>query len=578
MTDCDRHRIETLYENNRFGWIGLLLLGSVTLYITAANLSALPYLLLMGAGIWLYINNLNAYRRALKRADFQPTRWARSMMLVSALNGLLLSAIIYNHLDLNQHSHVYLVATIFVMSMYGSSIVAAPCKSVHIAWTLASMLPLSLWLTIAGDAELKILGLMLLTAGIPVSFLLNHYYYEMNEKSFRLRMENLDLIKQVSAAKERAEQANREKSNFLTATNHDLRQPLHALDLFLGALSNTTIDQEQQMLVAKAQQSSRSLAELLNALLEIAQLDSGSLVPHRTRFDLGQLMREIAAEFKPQLLGITLQTQLPAGLAIDSDRLLLARIVRNLISNAIKHSRAQRIELALCPAQEKIHIDIRDNGIGIPMAEQQEIFSEFYQLNNSERDRSKGLGLGLAIVKRLVTLLEGRVQLYSEQSKGCHFRITLPYAEQAPLSLSEGGEREKPYNINADISGLFILLIEDNHDVREATRQLLKQWHCELLAGESLSAIEKELDTHPYPPPDILLIDYRLRQDRTGLEAIEQLQRRFGHSVPSIMVTGERNPDTLHRIEEAGCKVLRKPVSAESLKQALATLSTPIDP
>ncbi len=577
--DCNKHRIETLYENSRFGWVGLLLLSFVTLYITGLKQSLWLnlYLALMGLGIGLYIINLAAYRRAVKRADFQPPHWARSMMLVSTLNGLLLSGIIYTHLDLSQHSHVYLIATIFVMSMYGSSIVAAPCKAVHTAWTLASVLPLSLWFAIAGDTELRTLGLMLLAAGIPVSLLLNHYYYEMNEKSFRLRMENLDLIKQVSAAKERAEQANQEKSNFLTATSHDLRQPLHALDLFLGALSNTAINQAQQALVGKAQQSSRSLAELLNALLEIAQLDSGNLTPQHTPFDLGQLLRTLATEFSPQLKQqeITLSTHLPS-LPIYSDPLLLARMVRNLLTNAVKHSQADQITITLHKTKERAHIEIGDNGIGIPCTNQKKIFSEFHQLQNSERDRNKGLGLGLAIVKRLATLLDCTVHLHSEQAKGCHFRITLPRTNNERLSADT--EQTPVEAADCDVSDLFVVLIEDDHEVREAMRLLLKQWHCELLAGESLEAIETEFNTHAYPTPDILLVDYRLPQGKTGLEAVTRLQERFKQPIPAIMVTGENEASALRQLEQAGHTVLRKPVAAEQLQQALAQNSALTDP
>ncbi len=575
--DCNRHRIDTLYENSRFGWLGLLLLFFVTLYVVEVKDSLLLplYALLMAVGIGLYIANLRAQQRALQRPDYQPGKWARSMALVSALNGALLSAAIFAHLDLNHHAHVYLVATILVMSLFGSSLVAAPCKWVHTAWALSSMLPLSLWLAIAGDAELRTLGLMLLAAGIPTSFLLNHYYYQMNEKSFRLRMENLDLIEQVNAAKDRAERAHREKSNFLTATSHDLRQPLHALDLFLDALATTPTTAEQKNLLAKAQQSSHALAELLHALLEISQLESGQLTPQSEPLDLRQLLEDVAAEFSPALdqQGMVLRSRLSPAL-VASDRLLLARMVRNLMANAIKHSRASKLLLTLRPAAKQIHIDLYDNGIGISDADQKEVFSAFHQLshprqNDPTEGKEKGLGLGLAIVKRLATVLGCQVQLSSTAGRGCHFRISLP---RNTADTPTPHAPDEPSNI--DVSGLFVLLIEDDNTVREAMRTLLKQWQCELLVGESLAAIEQELDALPYPPPSVLLLDYRLGHGTTGLDAAARLQHRFNAPLPVIMITAERDPALLQQLEEASCTVLGKPVAANKLKQALAHCST----
>ncbi len=426
--DCNQYRVETLYQNSRLGGFGVVILISVTLYITDVGLSrSLLYCLVLAAlGVTLYVINMTAHQRAVTQPGYQPNHWANSMTIISALNGLVLSAILCHSLDLNQHSHVYLVSTILVMSMFGSSIIAATCRRVHAAWTLSSLLPLSLWLSFETETELSILGLMLLFSGIPISFLLNHYYSQMNERSFRLRMDNLDLIAQVSAEKERAERANQVKSDFLTATSHDLRQPLYALNLFIGALANTQTTPEQSLLITKAQQSGHSLAELLNALLEIAQLDSGILKVHRQRFDLQPLLSDIAAEFTPQLhsKNIALRLRLRPRI-VDSDRLLLSRIIRNLMTNAIKHSQATKILLAIRTTPGQTYIEFYDNGIGISGAVQKKIFSEFYQLNNPARDHDKGQGLGLAIVQRLSRLLAHPITLKSEEGRGSHFRLIL---------------------------------------------------------------------------------------------------------------------------------------------------------
>lgn len=236
--ECNKHRIETLYENNRFGWVGVIFLFAVMLYVV--DVAFLPsvfiYLVLISIGAVLHMYNSATHKQAVREIEYNPATWATSMMLISAYNGLTLGSLPLQYLDISNHAHTYFITTILVMSMYGSSIVAGSCKRVHVAWTLTSLLPLSIYLTLSNDSELVILGAMLLLTGLPTSFLLNYFYFNMNEKSYRLRIKNLELIEQVSAEKEKAEKANREKSRFLAATSHDLRQPLHALDLFLGAL------------------------------------------------------------------------------------------------------------------------------------------------------------------------------------------------------------------------------------------------------------------------------------------------------------------------------------------------------
>ncbi|VAW50660.1 hypothetical protein MNBD_GAMMA05-2588 [hydrothermal vent metagenome] len=573
--ECNKHRIETLYENNRFGWIGVVFLFVVMLYVMNVTFSpsAFIYLALISIGAVLHISNFSAYRRAVTEVEYNPATWAKTMMLLSAYNGWVLGSLPLKYLNLSNYAHTYFITTILVMSMYGSSIVAGSCKRVHVAWTLTSLLPLSISLTLSNDSELVILGFMLLLTGLPTSFLLNYFYYNMNEKSYRLRMENLELIDQVSVEKEKAEIANREKSRFLAATSHDLRQPLHALDLFLGALSNTKFTVEQNQLLDKAQRSSQSLAELLNALMDMSRLDAGNIVINREQINLEILMDDIVSEFKPQLIknGISLHTHFK-HVSINSDHLLLSRMIRNLITNAIKHSAATKMLLAIRTIENKALIEIYDNGVGIPKTEQKNIYSEFYQLENSERDRNKGLGLGLAIVKRLSQLLQYEVALFSEQGKGCHFRVSVPLSlkehSDTPLQL-----KNKPEDVsNIDVSGLFIILIEDENEVRNAMRALLKQWGCELLAGESLEMVEQELNALPYDAPDLLLVDYRLREKKTGLEAILVLRKRFDKNIPSIVVTGETSEDIVSQIKCADCEVLNKPVSVDVLKSYISDI------
>lgn len=307
--------------------------------------------------------------------------------------------------------------------------------------------------------------------------------------------------------------------------------------------------------------------------MDMSRLDSGNVVVNREKINLEMLMDDIFSEFKPQLeqSGISIRVHFKYAI-IESDHLLLSRMIRNLITNSIKHSSANKMLLAIRTIENEALIEIYDNGVGIPKIEQKNIYSEFYQLKNSERDRNKGLGLGLAIVKRLSQLLQHEVTLFSAQGKGCHFRITVPLslAINSDKKIQEKSKVEKATNI--DISGLFIILIEDEKAVRDAMRTLLKQWGCELLAGENLEAVEQELNALPYDAPDLLLVDYRLREKKTGIEAVLAIRKRFDKNIPAIVVTGETHEDIIAQIKSADCEVLNKPASADVLKRCISEI------
>ncbi len=571
--ECSKHCLETLYDNNRFGWVGVIILMFAMMYALNVRFSfaVLGYGLLTGLGVLLHIKNFRAYQKALQKKPYDPEKWASSMMLASAFNGAVVGSFPLVYLEFSHYGQTYFITTILVMSMYGSAIVAGSCRRVHLAWSLTSLLPLSIALSMSDIAEIQILGFLLLTIGLPTSVILNFLYFNMNEKSYQLRMENLELIDQVYVEKEKAEQANKEKSRFLAATSHDLRQPLHALDLFLSALANTPFTLEQKKILEKAQRSSQSLSELLTALMDVSRLDAGTIVVNYEHIQLNTLLQDIVAEYKSQFAqqGIELRVKV-RNVWINSDRVLLSRMIRNILSNALKHSKATKLLVAMRMRGASVLMDFIDNGIGIPEAETHIVFSEFYQINNTGRDKNKGLGLGLAIVKRLAKLLAFKLELFSPHEKGCHFRLTLPKLE---FVEHENLVQNIPMDDGIDdLSGLFVLLIEDECEIRDAMRTLLKQWGCELLADESLEKIEQHLNEMDYPAPDILLLDYRLQHGATGLQALEVIRQRFECDIPAIIITGDAEDQVIDAIKQANCTLLNKPVMALDLNQCMARL------
>ncbi len=571
-----RQTLLSFYRNNQYGWVGSLVLFS-TLALVMRSFERdhfWLYPLLLIPHIVIHILNHQAFTRQVERQAIDLSRWQNRAAIISAYIGLLIGSLPVTSLDLHDPGKTYLVSTILIMSMFGSSVIAGGCPRVHLAWSATSILPVTLLLLTTNTNDYQVLGWMILLLGLPVGVALNRYNNRILNASFKLRFENLALMKTVEAEKNRAEKASAAKTRFLAASSHDLRQPLHALNLFLGALANTRTDTEQRRLLDKAIRCGHALDDLMNALLDISRLEAGNVTTRVETLDLDSLLETLLDENRP-LFGeqdIQLDIDTTGGWQVRSDRILLGRMLRNLLRNILDHSQASHADITCEEKNGKLHLLVRDNGCGIPDNETQHVFSDFYQINNPERDRNKGLGLGLAIVKRLADLLRHEIRLHSRAGAGCCFEIILPQAPRAAISGPATGHSP------VDISGLFLIVIDDDRNVLEAMKTLLKQHGCELLCGESSDEIEGMLQADAYPPPDLMLIDYRLRENRNGVEAARHLQNHFGRDIPVIIVTAETEQATSEHIARAGFQKLGKPVAADNLLQSIqATIQATID-
>jgi len=382
-------------------------------------------------------------------------------------------------------------------------------------------------------------------------------------EAIRLRFENLALVEELRAQKELAEQANVAKSRFLAAASHDLRQPLHALGLFVAALRDRTTDAAAQPLVDKIARSVGALEQLFNALLDVSRLDAGVVEPKPRHVRLRELLQRLALDFAPlaRAKGLEWRCQGP-DLVVHTDPALLETILRNLLSNAIRYCEKGSVALEWRLAGGQVAVTVRDTGIGIAPEHQREIFREFFQLQNPERDRDKGLGLGLAIVERLTRLMDCRLTLRSAPGVGSTFEIALPLgnadavgAEAPPAAEAELGED----------GGRLVLVIDDEAAVREAVTILLEDWGYQVVAAASADEAMAALTR----APDVIVADYRLREERTGAEAIRQIQRAWGSAIPALIVTGDTGPDRLRQARESGYAVLHKPVQPAKLRTFL---------
>jgi CheY-like chemotaxis protein/two-component sensor histidine kinase len=377
--------------------------------------------------------------------------------------------------------------------------------------------------------------------------------------------ERKQMEEDIVAAKHRAEEANLAKSKFLAAASHDLRQPIHAQGLFLSVLARTQLSTYQREVLTKATMASKASSTMLNALLDFSRIEAGAIEPKRQPFRLQPLLNKLEREFASLAdeKGIAYRSR-ETDLIVQSDPMLVEFILRNLISNAIRYTDHGGMLVASRKRGGHAVLEVWDTGIGIAPEHQQEIFREFHQLGNPERDQRKGLGLGLAIVDGLARTLGHDLSLASTEHRGSVFRMTLPIAttalpvEQAPV---EHG--------SAHLFNARVLVIDDDEAVRSGMLHLLGDWGCECETAES---IEDALAIVRIHTPDLVISDYRLREQRTGLEAIAALRELLGDNFPALLITGDTAPERLREAHASGIPLLHKPVSPSLLYSKLVTM------
>src|SRR5712691_1712626 len=315
------------------------------------------------------------------------------------------------------------------------------------------------------------------------------------------------------------EEANLAKSRFLAAASHDLRQPLHALNLFVTQLRTETDQAEKSRVTAQIDAAVTAMNDLFNALLDISKLDAGVLAPELTTFPVAQLLKHMETTFAPAAREKGLRLQfVPSAAWVRSDFILLERILLNLVSNAIRYTVRGGVLVGCRGRGQQLRIEVWDSGIGIPEDQRENIFGEFCQLAASERDRRGGLGLGLAIVDRLCRLLDHRLELTSTLGRGSRFAVSLP-SVAAPQEASE----HAPKAMADPASGKLIVVIEDDALALDAMRGLLRRWGCLVVTAESESeALASLVDDDQLP--DLIISDYRLAGGHTGIEAIQRLR------------------------------------------------------
>lgn len=381
------------------------------------------------------------------------------------------------------------------------------------------------------------------------------------------RKENEEALRE---ARRRAEDTVEERTRFLAAASHDLRQPLHALGLFVAQLQSATANRpDLHPLADNIRLCTDSLIGLFDTLMDISKLDAGAIAPQAEAFPVAPLLQRLAADHAPLAAekGLALRAA-PTGAFAYSDPALLERLLRNLLSNAIRYTDTGGVMIGCRREGAGLRLEVWDTGHGIPESEREAIFGEFYQGSQPTRDR-QGLGLGLAIVRRLATLLGHRLDLRSRAGGGSVFAVSIPRAAAVP-----GPGRAEPAAL-PDLAQMRVLLIDDERQVREAVRGLLGQWGCRVTTADSGDAAMARVGEAA--PPDVILCDYRLSATERGAEVIRGLRERGG-PVPVVLITGDTSAEVRQAAEAVGSHLLFKPVQPAKLRALLLALRPHVGP
>jgi len=381
---------------------------------------------------------------------------------------------------------------------------------------------------------------------------------QQSELERRIRAATADL----ASKKDEAERANREKSAFLAAVSHDLRQPMHAVGLFAATLRDRVSSPDQAELVQRIEDSLSALHGMFDALLNISRLDAGAVEAHLQPCHLKDLLQRAWQDFQPvaEEKKLHLRVRVCDGWAM-SDPMLLGRMVNNLVSNAIRYTERGGVLLGCRRRGDRWLIEVWDTGVGIAEDHLPHIFDEYFQVGNAERNRARGVGLGLAIVQKISGLLGHPIEVRSRPGRGTVFRISVPAGE------SRNEDRRAGERSAGQFAGEAVLVIEDDQAALEAMATLLSSWGLKPISASGLEEAREALRRGTIP--GVILSDYRLPQT-SGIAVVRALIGELGREIPALLITGDTAEDSLATMKASGLPILHKPLRPAKLRAMLS--------
>ena len=400
----------------------------------------------------------------------------------------------------------------------------------------------------------------------------------LNQMAERLESGRDELDQRIATAtlalrqkKEEAEAATLAKSRFLAAASHDLRQPTQALGLFVARLAQLSHPASTRQLVGHLEASVQALQDLLDGLLDLSRLDANAVQVQLRPFALADIFDPIRVSLTSVAAdkGVRLRVR-PTEVWVMSDPALLQRIVLNLASNAVRYTEKGGVLVAcrLTGGGQQVRIEVWDSGVGIAPEHHEAIFTEFYQIGNRERDRSKGMGLGLNIVERTARLLGHKLQMGSRLGRGTRFCLEVPLVAPGTAAAQPVQPENRTFD---DLGGILVLVIEDDALAREGMVSLLESWDCNVWVADGLSAALRGLNAGLVP--GLIVSDYRLRGGENGIDTISAVRLACGRAVPACLISGDTDPTVIRQANAAGLTLLHKPVRPAKLRSLVRRLA-----
>lgn len=564
--------INTLYRQSPPLLLGNIVVVSMTVFLLWHEVARRDLLAWAGA---IYV--LTAVRAVMLWHDRQVAehpvatvnRRARRYVFFAALSGCLWGAMGILFFAPTNTVVTVLICIVLAGTTGGSVASLSSWWPTYVAFALPTVLPFAIRSFFYGDALFSVLSVLsLFLLGVNLSFSRN--LQRTVRDAVWLRFENVGLIRQLTEEKERAEIANRSKSQFLAAASHDLRQPTHALGLYIATLralaDAPTLERTALSDIAERLRTAlKGQSQLLNVLLDISRLDAGVIEVEPRRFALQQELNALENQFLQSARGkgLTLRIR-PTPIWLQTDAVLLHNMLANLVSNAVRYTHDGGILVACRPRGSDVEIQVFDTGIGIASDDLPNIFREFYQVGNAARDREQGLGLGLAIVQRSAALLGARVNVRSVPGRGSLFSLRLPAMRNvaAPGAIATGDE------YGATAAGRrrkTILVVDDDRDVLDSMQTLLRAWGHTVVAAQSLEHAIAVAKSHA-STLEMVITDFRLARHVSGVDVIRGVSNVIGREIDAIIITGDTSAVGINAASSSGFRVMHKPLDPQEMQ------------
>ena len=502
----------------------------------------------------------------------------RQFTLLSLVSGMLWGS--FGIMTVSQDNPLIPLTAVMVLSGMIASATASLShfRSAYLAFILPITIPTAIAALVVAE-PLSYLIAVLITIYLIVSIYFSLDLTATFIQSIKLRFENTALVASLQEEKahavssmQTATRANFAKSRFLAAASHDLRQPLCALRLYTATLQMLGNNDRQEEIAKNIDVSVVALEELFDSLLDISKLDAGTLEVQIENFSLTTILDRIAVDFNALAAEKGIKFDINAeNLIVRSDQQLLERLLRNLVSNAIRYTEKGGVKVRTHGSNSTVRIGVQDTGCGISDADQTQIFDEFVQLNNPARDRTKGIGLGLSIVRRISGLMKIPVNVESTVGQGSVFTLTVPLGDPAEV-IPVQRESSMP---ERNLRNLFVLVVDDEIAIQNAMRSILGKWGCTVVSAGS--ADEAFIALVEYSkPPDVAIVDLRLRSGENGLDVIKAIQDAFDDPVPSLILTGDIGAEQLKEVQVSKYPIMHKPCDVDKLYNFLYDIAVRI--